>query len=522
MDPDRGWAAGDRGVVLHSQDGGLSWHHQPTPTRCDLQQIAMFNSQRGLAIGGHYRPYSRLSQGEVLVTRDGGASWQQAKEHNLPVVRKLLIGRGGLCVAVGDWSSIYLSNLFVSRDGGESWSPISSELVGNVIDLAGSIDDFIVLSDRGQLCRVRNQSGTDTLVPPCSMFAANEDRLVWRQLLSRGNEWWLIGREGVVSTNDAGRHWQIRPSSPVVDSLTGAFSGPIPSVWHEQQWCFAPSLSRELLTCKDGDQVAHRMELPNRIHGLCQLDGQRLWACGDFGTILSSRDHGKTWRTLRGGQSSAALLVISSEPADLPWNLLATESLQGNRRVGVAIIQSASAHSPIDSELVRQATNQLGPGVTFTMLSDASAGPGDGIDRQIQDCLQLAKPAVVVMDQSITAAMRERISGFALAAGVKRLLEVSDRSGQTIHVSTAIPATGGLASDYWLNANAILSPGRNLPTKLMLHPRFDSTGSVSVSDGLASFATRDTRIPLRVNRYLAAATCNCFKLAAWRRLGKQL
>ncbi len=96
------------------------------------------------------------------MTRDGGASWQQAKEHNLPVVRKLLIGRGGLCVAVGDWSSIYLSNLFVSRDGGESWSPISSELVGNVIDLAGSIDDFIVLSDRGQLCRVRNQSGTDT------------------------------------------------------------------------------------------------------------------------------------------------------------------------------------------------------------------------------------------------------------------------------------------------------------------------------------------------------------------------
>ncbi len=73
---------------------------------------------------------------------------------------------------------------------------------------------------------------------------------------------------------------------PVVDSLTGASSGPMPSVWHEQQWCFAPSLSRELLTCKDGDQVAHRMELPNRIHGLCQLDGQRLWACGDFGTIL--------------------------------------------------------------------------------------------------------------------------------------------------------------------------------------------------------------------------------------------
>ncbi len=65
----------------------------------------------------------------------------------------------------------------VSRDGGESWSPISSELVGNVIDLAGSVDDFIVLSDRGQLCRVRNQSGTETLVPPCSMFAPT--KIAW-------------------------------------------------------------------------------------------------------------------------------------------------------------------------------------------------------------------------------------------------------------------------------------------------------------------------------------------------------
>ncbi len=493
IDPDRGWAAGDRGIILHSQDGGLSWHHQPTSTRSDLQQIAMFNSQRGLAIGGHYRPYSRLSQGEVLVTRDGGTSWQQAKEHNLPVVRKLLIGRGGLCVAAGDWSSIYLSSLFVSRDGGESWSPIPSELVGNAVDLAGSIDDFLVLSDRGQLCRVRKQSSTETLVPPCSLFSANEDRMVWRQLLSRGDEWWLIGRDGVVSTKDAGRHWQVQPRSPLVDSLSAKSSGSIPSVWHEQQWCLAPTVGRELLTCQDGDQVAHRKELSNRVHGLCQIDGERLWACGDFGSILSSRDHGKTWRTLRGGESSPALLVISSEPADLPWNLLATESLQGNRRVGLVTIRASSAHSPIDDELVRQAANQLGPSVTYSLLSDENTGDDKGIDRQIQDCLQLAKPAVVVIDQSITTSMRERIAGFALAAGVKRLMELSDRTGQTVHVATAVPASGGLSSDYWLDANAVLSPGRNLPTKLMLNPRFDSTGSVSLSDGLASFTARDSR-----------------------------
>ena len=69
------------------------------------------------------------------------------------------------------------------------------------------------------------------------------------------------------------------------------------------------------------DGLSHRLadapaghDVRRRRHG---------WAVGDLGTILATRDGGRTWQRQRAGGSRAALLGVFAEPDDVPLELLA-------------------------------------------------------------------------------------------------------------------------------------------------------------------------------------------------------
>ena len=61
-----GWACGDGGSVIVTDDGGLTWTQQPVPTDSDLYDIDFADANRGMASGA----------GVVLVTTDGGQNWR--------------------------------------------------------------------------------------------------------------------------------------------------------------------------------------------------------------------------------------------------------------------------------------------------------------------------------------------------------------------------------------------------------------------------------------------------------------
>ena len=94
VDPRHGWAVGDHGVILHTDDG-QHWSSQVSGVVCTLSSVCFVDARNGWAAGGMAYPYLHDSSGVVLTTRDGGLSWQR-EPVLLPALRKIRFSTAGL------------------------------------------------------------------------------------------------------------------------------------------------------------------------------------------------------------------------------------------------------------------------------------------------------------------------------------------------------------------------------------------------------------------------------------------
>jgi len=76
--PKDGWAVGAEGTIIHSSNGGIRWSAQPAPAAEHLRGVFFLDGMRGWAVG---------SGGTILHTEDGGRSWSREES---PVSKPLL------------------------------------------------------------------------------------------------------------------------------------------------------------------------------------------------------------------------------------------------------------------------------------------------------------------------------------------------------------------------------------------------------------------------------------------------
>ena len=117
-----GWAVGDRGVVLHTTDGGTSWRQQFSGFPCRWQSVHFVDAKHGWIAGGWTKPFTHRTVGIVLRTTDGGKRWTRTRAHVLPHLTKIWFqdrDRGWAC---GNASSFYPAGVFRTEDGGHSWT----------------------------------------------------------------------------------------------------------------------------------------------------------------------------------------------------------------------------------------------------------------------------------------------------------------------------------------------------------------------------------------------------------------
>jgi len=114
ISPDRGWAVGENGVVLHTTDSGRTWAVQQTPVAypAPLFSAAFIDSDTGYAVGGVF------GRTFALETCNGGATWQDVtNEFPQGGLRKICVRGGNIWVT--RWGRT--PNISISRDRCASW-----------------------------------------------------------------------------------------------------------------------------------------------------------------------------------------------------------------------------------------------------------------------------------------------------------------------------------------------------------------------------------------------------------------
>ena len=317
IDPDNGFAVGDRGVIWKTADGGRNWQLVDGPASSRLDSIRFVDESRGWIVGGWTHPYTQSSHATMLVTEDGGRRWTPVAAPTLPALGQVQFDDARHGIAVGHHSPVFGSSVFRTSDGGKSWAGVPGAphhhwRSGSCQATRGGL----LLDEQGGTAIV-SQKEVFEIKQPLDGAKANAVHFGDREPS------WLVGDDGlVVVSNNGGRSWQHAIPPDLLEQTKG-FNWRCVTVSGGHVW-IAGSPGTTVLHSSDRGQHWELFDtgqlLP--IHAMHFIDEQRGWSAGPLGTILSTRDGGRTWRVQRGG-GRAAFVAFASSPDRIPYELFA-------------------------------------------------------------------------------------------------------------------------------------------------------------------------------------------------------
>jgi photosystem II stability/assembly factor-like uncharacterized protein len=286
------WAAGKAGVVAHSEDAGARWRVDSIPGASGLFLVGVhaLDARRAWVAG---TAFEGPSLGRIYSTRDGGTTWQLQYENST---------KGIFLDGIGFWDAQHgiafgdplegKPVVLLTEDGGSTWQPAAPERLpsmlpgeasfaasGTAITLRGSSEVWIVTvggararvlysADRG-----KSWSAFET---PVSGSAAKG---LFGLAIGRGSRGVAVGgdyqqrdssAENLLLSDDDGRSWRVS-SSP---GLSGVQYG-IAHAGAERFVAVGPGGSS---VSEDGGATWTRLEGPgyNTVHcaeGTCWAGG---------------------------------------------------------------------------------------------------------------------------------------------------------------------------------------------------------------------------------------------------------
>ncbi|MBR4834591.1 MAG: hypothetical protein IKU86_09740, partial [Thermoguttaceae bacterium] len=319
VSPTQGWAVGDRGTIWTTVDGGATWRLADVPTDANLFAVSFFDENFGLAVGGRVVPATGVGLGVLLRTIDGGATWGVVETASFPILRDVRILDPGTAWIAGDSSELYPSGLFVSSDTGLTWTAEGGARRGGwravLYDPAQRLG--VGVTTEGALQTVSGEKATKKPLPfgarrlddvvfdaaTGTVWAVGESGLATRSV-NFGADW---ARANDAFPNDAGRYFDFE-SVAAIGGFVGAVGSPGTLFFYSDDGGATWAASRT------GTRAPLR-----KLFFLDRLNG---WAVGEFGTILATRDGGRTWTRQRDGGARVALLGFFGRADDVPFEAL--------------------------------------------------------------------------------------------------------------------------------------------------------------------------------------------------------
>lgn len=318
VDEREGWAVGDDGVIWHSIDGGLEWERQNSGVRASLRGVHFASPYTGWVVGRLELP-GGVSRGVVLATTDGGLKWTPICTNDLPGLNcvRFFSQRNG--IAAGDGTDLYPTGLFTTIDSGRTWKAVPGKRCPTWF--AADFSD----ADNGALGGPWSQLATlrDGL-----FGAAEVDPLGSRGIRSlkvSGNFAVAAGQGGLIltSSTSAGLKWGFaQPELPKEVLSSCDFESACISGKH--LW----------VAGRPGTFILHSTDLGRSwemqrtgqslpLHSVYFLNENLGWAAGEMGTLLATRDGGKSWKVVRQEAQRAAVLFIHAASPSLPLETIA-------------------------------------------------------------------------------------------------------------------------------------------------------------------------------------------------------
>jgi photosystem II stability/assembly factor-like uncharacterized protein len=302
VDERRGWAAGGKGALLSTADGGATWESRRPPTEDALRDVFFHDADTGWLVCE--RSIFKLTERDepvsyLLKTTDGGRTWSRVEVTRGADVELKLVGVRFAGRERG-WVFGELGALFATADGGATWSrqrvPTRHVLLG-----ASFFDAQTGWLSGGGLTVLKTTDGgaswhAGTVFPPASAAEGGQPepqdarrdeaaRMFSRRLNAvcfvgpeRG---WAVGAGGVIlATADGGRTWRPQTSG-VGDDLSDV------KFFDAREGWAVGSGGTTLHTTDGGRTWSDARRVTTHALERIALAGRRAWAVGFGGTVVA-------------------------------------------------------------------------------------------------------------------------------------------------------------------------------------------------------------------------------------------
>jgi photosystem II stability/assembly factor-like uncharacterized protein len=285
-----GAAVGEKGVILHTADGGSSWELQQSGVTDTLLDISFGDSLNGMAVG---------NKSIILKTVDGGKTWQKLKT-KLDSIGETFSLKYVNCFGKDTCWITFSYALFFTFDGGKTWGGTGFDYK-TVIDVCfkNSHTFWAVCSDGVSFKTSNGGLSFDTLQKPVFPKDTVKPRTwsIGNILFVNDSIGWISNESGyLVLTNDGGISWK---QLPLVDTTTYNIESPYFLIngfhffTHSNGVVLAWYPKRILYKTYDGGltwaldpNFARTSEFLQKLYYDKQDNG---WTVGEFGAIYTNK-----------------------------------------------------------------------------------------------------------------------------------------------------------------------------------------------------------------------------------------
>ncbi|HEX6186204.1 MAG TPA: YCF48-related protein [Pyrinomonadaceae bacterium] len=310
VDERRGWAAGGKGALLSTADGGATWEVRKSPTEDAVRDLFFQDAETGwlLCERSMFKPMEKdESVSYLLKTADGGRTWSRVEvTRGADVDLKL----AGLRFADRErgWVFGEMGALFATEDGGATWSrrrvPTRHLLLGaSFLDaqagwLSGGGLTVLKTTDGGATWHAgtvflpasgaEGQQSEPKVVGPVEVPGQQEPARRFSRRLNavcfvNHERGWAVGSGGVIiATADGGRTWRPQTSGVGDDLFDVKF--------FDAREGWAVGSGGTMLHTTDGGRTwADAKRVTTHSLERLFLVGRRAWAVGFGGTVVASQ-----------------------------------------------------------------------------------------------------------------------------------------------------------------------------------------------------------------------------------------